>query len=194
MPEQPDLVLPHRPAGLVVTPGASADRDHKTLVALDDGLPEITVVRLTLATTSVNRAADKVRSAVDELAQRLDARPDDIALGGRSFGGRACSVAVADGLPAAGLVLLSYPLHPPGKPDQLRTDHFDRITAPALFVSGRKDPFGSPQEFATHLPGLAGRWRSEWIDGNHAPAGAEAAIVALVRAFIGLDPRPQESD
>lgn len=148
--------LSRPPAGLIVTPGASADRDSPTLVAIEDALPEIAVERLTLATTSVNNAVKKTMAEGDALAQRLGVESEEIAFGGRSFGGRACSVAVAEGLPAAALVLLSYPLHPPGKPDNLRLDHFDKIDVPTLFVSGERDPFGSPDEFAQHLPSVAG--------------------------------------
>ena len=88
-----------------------------------------------------------------------------LVLGGRSYGGRMCSMAVAEGQPAAGLVLLSYPLHPPGKPENLRTEHFPDLRVPCLFVSGERDPFGSPAEFdeavtnhsgAGH-PGMAAR-------------------------------------
>ncbi len=50
-----------------------------------------------------------------------------------------CSMAVAEGLPVAALVLVSYPLHPPGKPDRLRTEHFPVLAVPCLFVSGRRD-------------------------------------------------------
>src|SRR5690606_20965204 len=73
-------------------------------------------------------------------------RPNRLALGGRSMGGRVCSLAVAEGLPASRLVLLSYPLHPPGKPEQLRIDHLPRIRVPTLVVSGTADPFGTPDE------------------------------------------------
>lgn len=184
--ERSDLVLPTTPAGLIVTPGASADRDHPTLVAIDDGLPEIEVVRLTLATTSVKRAVATIREAAAALADRLGVQPDRIALGGRSFGGRSCSVAVAEGLPAAGLVLLSYPLHPPGKPGKLRVDHFPAVSVPSLVISGRKDPFGSPDEFAAHLPHLGGDYRLEWVDGPHAPKGADGAIIATIRSYFGL--------
>jgi pimeloyl-ACP methyl ester carboxylesterase len=72
--------------------------------------------------------------------------PERIVLGGRSMGGRMCSMAVAEGLPAAGLVLIAYPLHPPGKPDKLRTEHLPAIGVPCLFVSGTKDPFATPEE------------------------------------------------
>ena len=51
-------------------------------------------------------------------------------------------MAVAQGLPAAGLILLSYPLHPPGKPENLRVEHFPAITVPVLMISGKSDPFG----------------------------------------------------
>ncbi len=175
------------PAGLVVTPGASADRDHATLVAIEHELPEIAVERLTLGTTSVNSAVKKIVAAGDALAQRLDVAPDRIAYGGRSFGGRACSVAVAEGLPAAALVLLSYPLHPPGKPENLRVGHFDRLSVPTLFVSGERDPFGSPEEFAAHLPAIAGPVDVDWVPGNHSPKGQDPVICARIRAFFALD-------
>ena len=97
-------------------------------------------------------------------------------------------MAVADGLPAWGLLLLSYPLHPPGKPDALRVEHFPRIHVPTLFVSGRSDPFGKPEEFAQHLGAIAGPVSTEWVDGGHAPKGKAPEIVAIVRRFLNLDP------
>jgi predicted alpha/beta-hydrolase family hydrolase len=174
------------PAGLILTPGASADRDHATLMALDEGLPEIEVVRLTLATTSVKRAVAKIVEAAAELAERLKVRPTDVALGGRSFGGRSTSVAHAEGLAVHSLVLLSYPLHPPGKPEKLRTDHFGDITAPCLFLSGERDPFGSPDEFAANLPQISSPVTTEWVTGGHSPKHDDE-IVSRVRNWFGLD-------
>ncbi len=69
-----------------------------------------------------------------------------IVVGGRSMGGRIASMVVADGVEVDALALFAYPLHPPGKPEQLRTDHLTSIKAPALFVSGTKDAFGAPDE------------------------------------------------
>lgn len=180
------MALTEAPAGLIVTPGASADRDHATLVAIEEGIPELAVERLTLGTTSVNRAATKIRDAAAELAEQLGVEPAAIALGGRSFGGRACSVAVAGGWPSAGLVLLSYPLHPPGKPDKLRVDHWAEIAVPTLFVSGERDPFGGPDEFDSHLGAIQGPVRVEWIPGNHSPKGQDDTIVALIRSFLAV--------
>jgi predicted alpha/beta-hydrolase family hydrolase len=178
--------LSRTPAGLIVTPGASADRDHATLIAIQNALPELAIERLTLATTSVNNAVRKIVAASEGLAQRLGVEPDKIAFGGRSFGGRACSVAVAEGLPAAALVLLSYPLHPPGKPENLRVDHFPKINVPTLLVSGERDPFGSPDEFAQHIPSIAGPVDVEWVSGGHSPKGQDPAICALIRTFLAL--------
>ncbi|MFW2382388.1 MAG: alpha/beta family hydrolase [Acidimicrobiales bacterium] len=173
------------PAGLIVTPGASADRDHSTLVALEQGLPEIEVVRLTLATTSANRGVAKIVEAAAELAERLDVAPSEIALGGRSFGGRCASMAHAEGLQVHSLILLSYPLHPPGKPEKLRTEHFGDVTAPCLFISGERDPFGSPAEFAEYVPLIAGPVTTEWVPGGHSPK-AEDEIVSRVRTWLRL--------
>ena len=181
-----DLSVSPPPAGLILTPGAGADRDHQTLVALEKGLPDVTVERLTLATTSVANAVTKIRAASEELASQLSVPLERIALGGRSFGGRACSVAVAEGLPAAALVLLSYPLHPPGKPEKLRVEHFPSISVPTLFVSGQKDPFGTAGEFAAHTPAIAGPVRFEWVPGNHSPKNQDPAIIELVGSFLSV--------
>ena len=172
-----------RPKGFLVTPGASADRDHRTLVALEQGIPELEVRRLTLATTSVPNAVRKIVEASNELASELDCQPTDIALGGRSFGGRACSVAVAEGQAAHSLVLLSYPLHPPGKPDKLRVEHFGDLRIPTLFVSGVKDPFGTETEFVEHIATIPGSTQMEWIPGNHSPTN-DTDVVALTRSFL----------
>jgi predicted alpha/beta-hydrolase family hydrolase len=90
------------------------------------------------------------------------------------MGGRMCSMAVAEGLPAAALVLMSYPLHPPGKPDRLRVDHFPEITVPCLFVGGTTDPFGSPDELEHHTRAIAGPVTHAWVTGGHSPKGDKA--------------------
>ncbi len=176
-------MTPAAVSGMVITPGASADRDHRTLVAVEDGLAPFAVERLTLATTSIPRAVTKVVDATNALAERLGVATADLVIGGRSFGGRACSVAAAEGLEVAGLVLLSYPLHPPGKPDRLRTDHFGDITVPTLFVCGDRDPFGSPDEFDEQLPQINGPVTMSWVSGAHAPPD-DAAVVAAIRDWL----------
>jgi hypothetical protein len=69
-----------------------------------------------------------------------------LVIGGRSMGGRVASMVAAGGVVVDALALFAYPLHAPGKPDQLRVEHFSSIRSPALFVSGTNDAFGSPDE------------------------------------------------
>ena len=178
------MVLPTSPAGLVIAPGAGADADHSTLVAIEKAL-DLPILRLTLRTTSVPRAVEKIVEAVARFASELDVATGELVIGGRSFGGRACSVAASEGLEVAGLLLLSYPLHPPGKPEKLRVDHFPDIAVPTLFISGEKDPFGSPDEFATHLPAIPAATDMLWVPGAHSPKGnQEGAVVDLVKAAL----------
>ena len=67
-------------------------------------------------------------------------------LGGQSYGGRQCSMLLAEEPLANGLLLLSYPLHAPGKPDQLRVQHLPQVNVPVMFVHGTHDPFGTIEE------------------------------------------------
>ena len=104
------------------------------------------------------------------------------------MGGRICSMAVADGLPAAALVLLSYPLHPVGKPDRLRTEHFGSIAVPTLFCNGDRDPFGTPEEVGREVPAIPGRVELHWLEGQrHDPKPAcDDEIVEVVGTFLGV--------
>ena len=78
-----------------------------------------------------------------------------LAIGGKSMGGRIASqVAAAGQEGTAGLVFLGYPLHPPGRPDKLRSKHMPNIRAPMLFVQGSRDAFGTPEELRAVLGGL----------------------------------------
>ena len=168
-----------RPAGFLVTPGASADRDNRTLVALDAGLG-IPVERITVRSRAVRKVHDQLRTDMVDFADRLGVEPSELAIGGRSFGGRMCSMLVAAGEAVAGLVLLSYPLHPPGKPDQLRVDHFADIDVPVLFVSGTKDPFGSPDELESQAAKIPGPVEFRWLDGEpHSPRNDDAVVQAV---------------
>ena len=175
------------PAGFLVTPGASADRDNRTLVALDDGL-DIPVERITIRSRAARKVHDQLREDMESFADRLGVEPRELLIGGRSFGGRMCSMLAAAGEPVAGLVLLSYPLHPPGKPDALRTEHFGDIDVPVLFVSGTADPFASREELEEHAAEIPGRVTFEWLDGEpHSPRD-DAAVVDAVQRWISGGP------
>jgi predicted alpha/beta-hydrolase family hydrolase len=92
--------------------------------------------------------------------------PGRLFLGGHSYGGRQASMLVADkpGL-VEGLLLLSYPLHPPRKPAELRTAHFPKLAEPALFVHGSRDPFGSLEEMKAALKLIPGPTRLLAVEG-----------------------------
>jgi uncharacterized protein len=94
------------------------------------------------------------RAVIETVARRKGAR-GALAIGGKSMGGRIASQVAAAGAPeVAGLVFLGYPLHPPGKKDQLRDKHLPQIKAPMLFVQGARDAFGTPQELQPILKRL----------------------------------------
>ena len=179
--------------GMVLTHGAGGDRDQHTLMAIAEGLAPLPVERINFPYRNQGRRppdrAPKLlaflREEIPAIAARLKVDPGCLVLGGRSMGGRMCSMAVAEGMPAAGLVLLSYPLHPPKEPDNLRTEHFGAVDVPCLFISGDRDPFGTPQEFAAHLPSIRGPVTTVWLEGErHDPKKADAEIVAAVAGWM----------
>ncbi len=185
------------PGGLLLTPGAGSNRDNPSLIAIEEAVAPLPTARIDFPYRREGRKAPdrapKLIACVNEEAAGLAAsagvEPSSLVLGGRSMGGRMCSLAVAEGLPAAGLVLICYPLHPPGKPEKLRVDHFPQLDLPCLFLSGTKDPFGTPEEFAAHLPAIPGEVTVHWIEGKrHDLKDAEAEIVEVVTGWLaGLD-------
>ena len=181
-------------AGLVLTPGASAGRDQSGLVAIDEA-----VTRAGVAVERVEfpgRAAGKRRTdppavcietvgtATSALAGRLGVPTGRIAIGGRSFGGRMCSLAAAEGLEVAALVLVSYPLHPPGRPERLRTEHFGRLGLPCLFVSGRRDAFATPDELERETAAIPGPVTLHFVDGDHSLRKSEAEVAGIAASWV----------
>lgn len=181
------------PAAMLLTPGAGSDRDHPSLVALERALAPLPVARVDFPyRREGRRAPDRapklvacIREEAAVLAARVGVAGRAIVLGGRSMGGRMCSMAVAEGLPAAGLVLISYPLHPPGRPDRLRVEHFPRLKVPCLFVSGTRDTFGTPDELTEHTSAIPGAVTHVWIEGKgHDLKRADDEIVAAVMTWM----------
>jgi uncharacterized protein len=134
---------------ILLAPGAGGDLDGAGLRALADQLVSLgcTVVRANLPYRQAGRRAPRADRSVpgylDVLAAAREAVGDERpwVLGGKSYGGRVASMAVAEGATAAGLILYGYPLHPPGKPEKLRVDHWPDVHAPALFLQGDRDSF-----------------------------------------------------
>jgi predicted alpha/beta-hydrolase family hydrolase len=100
-------------------------------------------------------ATAAVVAAVDAATARTGGRP--VFAGGKSYGGRMASMAAAEGMPAAGLVFLGYPLHAPGRSDQPRDEHLYGLKIPMLFLQGTKDPFADPDVLAGVLRKLGKR-------------------------------------
>ena len=183
-------------AGLLLTPGAGAGRDQPALVAIEQALTPagFAVERMDFPYRLAGRKAPDrppvllgaVREGAARLAGEAGLPPERVALGGRSMGGRMCSMAAADGLPCLALVLVSYPLHPPGRPDRLRVEHFPALTVPCLFVSGTRDAFGAPPELEAHTAAIPGPVTHVWIDGgDHGLRGRDARVAAAVAEWLG---------
>jgi predicted alpha/beta-hydrolase family hydrolase len=182
--------------GLLLTPGAGSGRDHHTLVAIETALSPLPVARVDFPYRRAGRRAPDrqpvllqcVRDEAAAFAEAHTLKPRAIALGGRSMGGRMCSTAVAEGLPAAGLVLISYPLHPPGKPERLRTEHFPAISVPCLFVSGDRDAFGTPTELEAATAAINAPVTHVWIErGRHELDRVDGQIIEAVRDWVGAN-------
>ena len=183
------------PTAILLTPGAGADRDHATLVALDEALSAegVAVARMDFPYRIAGRRApdrapvliQAIRSAAADLAASAGLLPGRLVLGGRSMGGRMCSMAVAEGLDALALVLVSYPLHPPGKPEKPRTGHLPALSVPCLFVSGTRDAFAAPDELMAATATIPGPVTHVWIEGgDHGLRGRDAQVVAAVQTFL----------
>ncbi|MHC6221137.1 alpha/beta hydrolase family protein [Arthrobacter sp. MMS24-S77] len=104
------------------------------------------------------------RAVMAEAASRSEGEP--LWAAGKSFGGRMASMAVAEGMPAAGLVYLGYPLHPPGKPEKLRDEHLYGLTLPMLFLQGTRDTFATPELLEGVVSRIGPTATIEWWDGG----------------------------
>jgi predicted alpha/beta-hydrolase family hydrolase len=187
------------PDGLVLTHGAGGNKDTPLLVAVAEAFAArgVSVLRCDLpfrqarargapSPAGAARDRDGLRAALAVLRRRVTGR---LFLGGHSYGGRqATLLAAEEPAVAAGLLCLAYPLHPPGRPGAPRTEHFPRLTVPALFVHGTRDPFGSPEELRAALaliPAATGLVLAEGAGhdlGRH-DAVARDAVRALFRLF-----------
>jgi len=148
------------PVGILLAHGAGVDQDHRVMVALRRRLAAAGLRVMTFnypyterGTKSPDRSERLVechRAAADVLGDTVDT----LFLAGRSMGGRMATYLVAEGYSAAGVVLYAYPLHPPGKPEALRVDHFPKLTVPLLFFQGTRDSLSRMDLFERHITTL----------------------------------------
>jgi len=166
-------------AVLALSHGAGGTLDTPSLRAYAEAMAaaRVTVVRFNLPYVEAGRKSPGP-AARDEacwraVAEQLRCRAKRLFLGGRSYGGRLASHVVADGVSCEGLIFLAYPLHPPGKPAQLRDAHLARITVPMLFLQGTRDPFADPALLARTVAALprATLYRIDGGDHGHKVRG-----------------------
>ena len=194
----------HRPDGapgngLVLTHGAGGNCGSRLLIAAAEAFAAagFTVLRCDLPfrqrrpsgpPSPSGAAADRagLREAVSEM-RRL--APGAVVLGGQSYGGRQATMLAADEpRTAEALLLFSYPLHPPGKPDRMRTEHFPRLSVPCVFVHGAADPFGTIAELQAAIAAIPAPTRLIPVEraGHDLKSGRFdlAAVVTAVRELL----------
>ncbi len=152
-------------AWLVVAHGAGAGMDHPFIVGFCRAMVShgVATARFDFRYMNAGRRSPDPEPALRAAWQEAFAGAGALAAGlpvlagGKSLGGRIASMCVADGMAAAGLVFLGYPLHPPGKPERLRAEHLERIAVPMLFLQGTRDPFARPELLREVLARLGDR-------------------------------------
>ena len=190
------------PDGLVLTHGAGGNMDASLLVAVASAFAErgVWVLRCNLpyrqarpsgppSPSGAARDRGGLCAALAVLRERARGR---LFLGGHSYGGRMASILVAeDPALVSGLLLQSYPLHPPGKPKDLRTAHLPDIPVPTLFVQGTTDPFASPDELTAARALMTARTSTLEVKGGHdlgwsAKGGDKELPDQIATAFLDM--------
>ena len=178
---------------LLLTHGAGGNRNSPLLRGMEQELSSagVQVLRFDLPfrvarphgpprPNEAQRDRDGLREKILELKAQGAPR---LFVGGSSYGGRQSSMLLAEQPSLAdGLLLLSYPLHPPGKPQQLRTAHLPNLRMPTLFVHGSRDPFGSLDEIETAMHLIPAKTQLVRIEG--AGHDLKGAATAAARAFV----------
>jgi hypothetical protein len=157
--------------------GAGTDLDAAPLRAVADALADARIPSLRFNypyRDAGKKAPDRpavlleaTRAAVAELARRTKLPPARLVIGGRSMGGRYCSLVAGaedDPLTVRGLLLLGYPLHAAGRPEKARDDHFRRLTMPVMFVSGTRDALAAKPDLQRSARKVKGKVSWCWLD------------------------------
>ena len=193
-------------ATLVLAHGAGAGMEHPFMAGFTNALNDdgVATLRFNFPYREAGRkfpdrpplAIATWRAAMEEAGSRAAAHSDagPVWAAGKSFGGRMASMAVAEGMPAAGLVYLGYPLHPPGKPEKLRDEHLYGLTLPMLFMQGTRDTFATPELLEGVVARIGPTATLQWYDGgdhSFAVAGKKrdageigASVAAPVAAYL----------
>jgi predicted alpha/beta-hydrolase family hydrolase len=182
--------------GLVLFPGAGSSASHSALVAIEHAVGPLPVARIDFPYRKAGKSfPDKspvlvqcVKDEVRLFAKQIGCDTSALVIGGRSMGGRMCTMANADEqdpLIVAGVVCIGFPLHPPKKPDQLRTAHLPKVTAKTLFISGTKDEFGTPAELQLAWSLLPQEPTTQFIEnGRHELKGVDDVVATAIAEWL----------
>ena len=163
-------------AAFVIAHGAGAGQSSPFMTRFARGMVERGISAATFDfpyirdRRKVPDKAEKLEACWGEaiMAAKTELGSVPLFIGGKSMGGRIASqVAAGEHSPVAGLIYLGYPLHPPGKPQQMRDAHLPRIAEPMLFVQGSRDAFGTVDEIRALLPRLQRATIVEVAGGDH---------------------------
>ncbi len=145
--------------------GASADVRRRGVLIVAGVLALAGLTYLVVTKGPFLREAAELVQQGGEKELREELRPARLFLGGRSMGGRAASMLVARGFDADGLILLAYPLHPAGKPEQLRDAHLPKIAMPVLCFNGTRDALCRRELMEAVLQRVGDDWTMHWLEG-----------------------------
>ncbi|MCR1160220.1 dienelactone hydrolase [Paenarthrobacter sp. UW852] len=196
----------HPSATLVVAHGAGAGMEHPFLQGFAEAMADegVATLRFNFPYREAGRrfpdrpplAIATWRAVMDRATELGNAEP--IWASGKSFGGRMASMAVAEGMPARGLVFLGYPLHAPGKPEKLRDEHLYGVTVPMLFLQGTRDTFATPELLEGVVARIGPTATLQWCGGGdhsfavkgvkRGAAEVGASLAPAVAAFLGANP------
>jgi hypothetical protein len=195
--------VPTKPiASLVVAHGAGVGMDHPFMAGFCRAMAELGVATMRFNFPYIERgrrSPDPERvlretwlAAFGAASASAAGRP--VLAGGKSLGGRIASMCAADGMAAAGLVFLGYPLHPPGRPERIRDEHLYRIEVPMLFLHGSSDPFADPKLLGKVVKKLGDGATLETVEGgDHSfnvrgrradPRDVGAGLAELAASFV----------
>jgi len=187
-------------SGFILFPGAGTNANHHSLVAIENHLkqsqPNLNVRRVDFAYRIAGKSfpdrapvlVKTVQNAVLEAAKDWGCTTNQIVIGGRSMGGRMCSMAITDTaqkLDVAALVCICYPLHPPKQPEKLRTEHLPRINVETMFISGTRDEFCTVDELKKATSTINAKVSHEFIEGaRHDLKNRDDEVAELVTRWI----------
>ena len=178
------------PTGILLAHGAGVGQDHPGMAGLRSGLADGGHTVMTFnypymerGTKRPDRQETLVRchhAAADRLAEAVD----HMYLAGRSMGGRMGTYLAAEGYPAAGLILYAYPLHPAGRPDNLRVSQFADISIPMLFFQGTNDSLARMDLFQDHIASLPNAQVDLLEGAGHGPRGGGWNLETMTERYV----------